>query len=259
MSKAQWVNLGCTLQFGDQWSQHPLRAITEVIVDCFIVFRSLSSVGIDLGVIARGCGKLQLFASDSRIFMAWTTPRGRKQHSWALQDDTFDKTPQILVFRENIIGWRPPPKPPIVRGRLFRAWNDVLAIVPQEPKVQEDLIAFEMNSGLATPSIAPVGFLNPPHDPQAHDGFARDQAVRKWALERANWGCEACEEPAPFVTDKGEPYLEVHHIHRLADGGPDIPSNVAALCPNCHREIHYGAHATEIRDRLTRKRRFENS
>ncbi|MFC1652495.1 HNH endonuclease [Planctomycetota bacterium] len=36
-------------------------------------------------------------------------------------------------------------------------------------------------------------------------------------------------------------FLEVHHLFRLADDGPDIPDNVAAICPNCHRELHYGA------------------
>ena len=38
-----------------------------------------------------------------------------------------------------------------------------------------------------------------------------------------------------------EPYLESHHIATLAEGGPDTPENTAALCANCHRELHYGA------------------
>ena len=27
-------------------------------------------------------------------------------------------------------------------------------------------------------------------------------------------------------------------MQRLADGGPDEPNNVIAVCPNCHRRTH---------------------
>jgi 5-methylcytosine-specific restriction protein A len=67
----------------------------------------------------------------------------------------------------------------------------------------------------------------------------RAEAIRQYALKRAAGICESCLLPAPFQTKKG-PYLEVHHLHRLSDGGPDHPDAVAAICPNCHREIHVG-------------------
>ncbi|WP_080666815.1 HNH endonuclease signature motif containing protein [Variovorax paradoxus] len=38
----------------------------------------------------------------------------------------------------------------------------------------------------------------------------------------------------------GDPYLEVHHITPLALGGDDTVDNAWALCPNCHREKHFG-------------------
>jgi len=69
---------------------------------------------------------------------------------------------------------------------------------------------------------------------------ARSAQVKVYALRRANGICEACDQPAPFTTAKGTPYLEVHHIARMADYGPDHPSWVAAICPTCHRRIHYG-------------------
>ncbi|WP_414449152.1 HNH endonuclease [Burkholderia sp. 22PA0099] len=50
-----------------------------------------------------------------------------------------------------------------------------------------------------------------------------------------------CERPAPFRRPNGSPYLEVHHRVRLADGGDDTVENAIALCPNCHREHHFGA------------------
>jgi 5-methylcytosine-specific restriction protein A len=54
-------------------------------------------------------------------------------------------------------------------------------------------------------------------------------------------------------------YVEVHHLQRLADGGPDVTENTAALCANHHREIHFGRSKAEITDQLRRKRLADNS
>jgi 5-methylcytosine-specific restriction protein A len=70
----------------------------------------------------------------------------------------------------------------------------------------------------------------------------RAEAIRRYALARAKGKCESCNVPAPFRTRSG-PFLEVHHVFRLADGGPDHPENVIALCPNCHRKAHYSIDA----------------
>jgi len=50
--------------------------------------------------------------------------------------------------------------------------------------------------------------------------------------------CELCDQPAPFTKKNGDPYLEVHHVKQLADGGEDTINNAVALCPNCHRKMH---------------------
>lgn len=68
----------------------------------------------------------------------------------------------------------------------------------------------------------------------------RSAAVRFYAMQRADGICEACNDKAPFVAINGEPFLEVHHIIRLSDSGPDRIDRVAAICPNCHRRSHYG-------------------
>ena len=36
------------------------------------------------------------------------------------------------------------------------------------------------------------------------------------------------------------PYLEVHHIKPLSEGGLGYPENVIALCPNLNRNLHFG-------------------
>jgi 5-methylcytosine-specific restriction protein A len=80
--------------------------------------------------------------------------------------------------------------------------------------------------------------------------FVRSQVIRDYALARAGGNCECCGDAAPFQTAAGTPFLEVHHIERLTDGGPDSPSAVAALCPNCHREAHFGKAAAEMKQKL---------
>jgi hypothetical protein len=71
--------------------------------------------------------------------------------------------------------------------------------------------------------------------------FIRNQDVVAEVLERANGICEKCYNKAPFLRKSdNSPYLEVHHKIRLADDGDDTVENAIALCPNCHREAHYG-------------------
>jgi 5-methylcytosine-specific restriction protein A len=70
--------------------------------------------------------------------------------------------------------------------------------------------------------------------------FRRNSDVIAEVLLRANGTCEGCGQSAPFQRADGTLYLEVHHRRRLADGGEDSVENAIALCPNCHRERHYG-------------------
>jgi len=59
--------------------------------------------------------------------------------------------------------------------------------------------------------------------------------------------CEICELPAPFNTNAGRPFLEVHHKKPLAEGGKDTVENTVALCPNCHSEAHFGIDRDKFR------------
>jgi 5-methylcytosine-specific restriction protein A len=61
-------------------------------------------------------------------------------------------------------------------------------------------------------------------------------AARRAVLLRSEGRCEnpACARPAPDINDLGEPVLEVDHLDRIVDGGRDHPTQMIALCPNCH-------------------------
>ena len=74
--------------------------------------------------------------------------------------------------------------------------------------------------------------------------------IRAYVLRRADGICELTGEKAPFNKPNGEPYLEVHHIKRLSDGGLDHPANCAAITPNIHREIHFGENGARLDEQL---------
>jgi hypothetical protein len=82
----------------------------------------------------------------------------------------------------------------------------------------------------------------PPKQMKTVSDFKRNLAVVAGALARSNGACEtpACATPL-FQKDNGMNFLEVHHIVPLAEDGEDTLANAAALCPMCHRELHYGS------------------
>jgi 5-methylcytosine-specific restriction protein A len=80
--------------------------------------------------------------------------------------------------------------------------------------------------------------------------YIRSARVKAYVLKRADGVCEACKKPAPFTRKDGSPYLEPHHIKRVADGGPDHPKSVGAVCPTCHRLIHHGDEGTKLNAEL---------
>jgi hypothetical protein len=86
----------------------------------------------------------------------------------------------------------------------------------------------------------PTGITAPKRTESTAQVFYRDPEVRAWTLHRAGGRCELCGQAAPFNTEAEGPYLESHHILTLAEGGPDTTANTAAVCPNCHRELHMG-------------------
>ena len=66
--------------------------------------------------------------------------------------------------------------------------------------------------------------------------YARSAAARRAVLLRAGGKCESnrCTGMPAELNNRGQPILDVDHIEDLGRGGADHPSNMAALCPNCH-------------------------
>lgn len=64
--------------------------------------------------------------------------------------------------------------------------------------------------------------------------------LQNYKTENNMLKCECCGK-VTFITSKNEPYLEFHHLIPFGNGndGPDHYLNIFALCPECHRKMHY--------------------
>jgi len=103
---------------------------------------------------------------------------------------------------------------------------------------------FSDQFSLDSPGTGPAERVN-----RQGTAFVRDRVVRDEVLARARGYCEYCGKRG-FQTDKGAWFLETHHVQPLSEGGTDVTSNVAGLCPNHHREAHHGKNAAAIRAKL---------
>jgi 5-methylcytosine-specific restriction enzyme A len=77
----------------------------------------------------------------------------------------------------------------------------------------------------------------------------RSEAARRAVLIRSRGRCEnpRCAGDIQDLTTRGEPILEIDHVHDLALGGPDHPAQMIALCPNCHAIKTRGRTREELR------------
>ncbi len=87
--------------------------------------------------------------------------------------------------------------------------------------------------------LRPIGSHKPRKKTQESTIYSRNPLVKIFVLQRAAGKCELCSSES-FLNQSHIPFLEVHHLEYLSVGGADIVTNAVALCPNCHRELHYG-------------------
>lgn len=131
----------------------------------------------------------------------------------------------------------------------------IFGLLPVTADVQNDDDA-GTPSDLASLRAAALAVVEPTQTSPAlaiRNLYFRSEVVRRYALCRAGGRCEACGRDAPFKDSSDRPFLEVHHIDRLADNGPDKPEGVAAICPNCHRRCHHSTDRIEYNSELRKK------
>lgn len=85
--------------------------------------------------------------------------------------------------------------------------------------------------------------------PTLADKYVRDPSARAAVIKRCQNRCESpeCAGHPTERTTAGLPILQVDHVKDLAKGGPDVPWNMIALCPNCHALKTYGENREKLR------------
>lgn len=132
-------------------------------------------------------------------------------------------------------------------------WISIVTNTTQDvyaPTFDEHELLVKTNKIYNLSNPAPKGQLVPEQKSVQRVIYARSPQVRAWVLSNSHGICELCRQPAPFEMEGDIPFLEVHHIVPLYDGGSDAPENCAALCPNCHRAIHLSKESHSLRDKL---------
>lgn len=149
------------------------------------------------------------------------------KYIWALTINQEPKSFNTKVAREELTkrGYS------VIDTRVFESLNDF------EVKIKKSLLDTKENrkKRLKLASKKPMVMLS------VIKSYKRNPDVVAEALLKANGVCGQCKKLAPFKKKKDStPYLEVHHIVQLSNNGDDTVKNTIALCPNCHREAHYG-------------------
>ena len=128
---------------------------------------------------------------------------------------------------------------PDEEGRVRKVWIFPIAPIDDDEDLENPdpakLVKLSINE-LARKSQMVSGS----HEPKLAQTtiYHRDAYLKESVKKIADGKCQMCGADAPFIDNYGEPYLEEHHVKRLADGGSDTIDNVVAICPNCHRKIH---------------------
>lgn len=126
--------------------------------------------------------------------------------------------------------------------------NDLVFKEEHEAKFQEEVRHSSNDDPKKRRERLKEAQKNPEKRTVVSSGFKRNPDVVAEVLYRANGNCELCKTKAPFTkASDGSPYLEVHHWTPLAEAVEDTVKNAAALCPNCHKEAHFGMNKEQIK------------
>ena len=92
---------------------------------------------------------------------------------------------------------------------------------------------------------------------EAYSRSIRESAI---AILNSNQKCEAkCKNELFLKLNSNSIYLEAHHLipiskQRDFEYSIDVSSNIVALCPSCHREIHLGKNRNILIEKIYKER-----
>jgi 5-methylcytosine-specific restriction protein A len=190
----------------------------------------------------------QIKQQGENIIVQWHLPTTSKEASPRMQrvhdaiKSAIKKKSKIRII---ILYGNPAPKGSKVSKRSLDSAIWQVTDHNQETGVCTLTRGAEMENALDDLSVPPEGNSFPDRAKVVIQVIKRDNRVRIHAIKRAKGKCEYCNTQG-FPTINGSFYLEAHHIIALCDSGRDTVDNVIALCPQHHRQAHYGADAESL-------------
>lgn len=138
-----------------------------------------------------------------------------------------------------------------LKNKTRKFWKTGICLYSTPEQVEKDLYEKVrlLNKNRKTPpdlsNYGKITGTEANHKTTTCDRFERDPKVIADTLQLAEGICQGCgrgRKPKELFrrASDGTPYLEVHHIIPLSNGGIDDLSNACALCPICHRLLHHG-------------------
>lgn len=110
---------------------------------------------------------------------------------------------------------------------------------------------YSSNNGLLDLESAPLGNHTPDRALTSGWTVIRDNKVRAYVIGLADGKCEYCGKEG-FLMSNDKRYIEAHHIIALSAKGCDVVENVIGLCPEHHREAHYGIGAEKLEEEFVK-------
>jgi len=170
---------------------------------------------------------------------------------------------QIGDILRKVLEIAPAPHPPsarnVIRGRLYQFSSQTSSYRDGTPDLFESVDGLAANTGRwrlkgyqPTADNPDVVLEDTEAEIEAAEGrrrlrvhLARERSrslVKAFKASLPSFACEACgADMGDVYGPLGEGYIEAHHrvpVARLKDGEKTKLSDLAALCPNCHRMIH---------------------
>lgn len=143
----------------------------------------------------------------------------------------------------------------LLNGRSFAQYNEYL-LAEEDGLFVEDTFSEEgyqrevniLNPGVLDSLLDGEDASTRPDPIVNKDGtrrWPRNSKVAASALQRSKYKCSYDPSHLTFVSNKYVPFVEAHHLVPMSAqekyvNSLDKVSNIVALCPNCHRMIHFG-------------------
>ncbi|KPM00578.1 hypothetical protein AN167_07575 [Vibrio splendidus] len=207
------------LKDGSPWSDEEMQDSVEAYLNM-----------LDLSQTGTKFNKAQIYRDLSKKFK-----RGAKSYEFRMQNISYVFE---LLGRSWVIGLKPKRNITALQVELI---ENLIASIENKPFEGKATFEAKVRESSKKPhSEKPKGDAKPKTSTTTTTSYARSPEVKAWVLNRANGICECCNKKAPFETEEGKHFLEVHHILPLVEGGADTVENCAGICPNCHRMLHFG-------------------